>query len=167
MGNSTFSGPVRSENGFEQLDKNATTGAIDNTYYFQRQGRVSGGLVASGDSIINFTQPANTLITGIKIICTSAPTITAGDIGYEVGTTSSGAEIVAAVTDDILDGGTTVAVGAVTPLTLTAEPVSGATHAASVHYASAERTVYCNLTTSTALSVAGSFTFLIDLVDVA
>ena len=28
MANTTFSGPVRSENGFEQITKNATTGAI-------------------------------------------------------------------------------------------------------------------------------------------
>ena len=28
MGNSTFSGPVRSENGFQQVTKNTTTGAI-------------------------------------------------------------------------------------------------------------------------------------------
>ena len=28
MANTTFSGPVRSENGFEQVTKNATTGAF-------------------------------------------------------------------------------------------------------------------------------------------
>ena len=28
MANTTFSGPVRSENGFEQITKNSTTGAI-------------------------------------------------------------------------------------------------------------------------------------------
>ena len=28
MANTTFSGPVRSENGFESISKNATTGAI-------------------------------------------------------------------------------------------------------------------------------------------
>ena len=28
MGNSTFSGPVRSENGFQVVSRNATTGAI-------------------------------------------------------------------------------------------------------------------------------------------
>jgi hypothetical protein len=30
MGNSTFSGPVRSENGFQTVNKNSTTGAIEN-----------------------------------------------------------------------------------------------------------------------------------------
>ena len=28
MANTTFNGPVRSENGFEQITKNSTTGAI-------------------------------------------------------------------------------------------------------------------------------------------
>ena len=34
MANTTFSGPVRSENGFEQVTKNATTGAftVEATY---------------------------------------------------------------------------------------------------------------------------------------
>jgi len=163
MGNTTFSGPVRSEDAFEQLDKNATTGVIDNTYYLQRIGRVTVGCTASADSIVTFTQPASTLLSKITIVCTSAPTITSGDIGYEVGTTSSGVDIVAAVTDDVLDAGTTVQVGAVTPCALVASStVSGSTHLTSIHYAASERSVYCNIRTSTAVSVAGEFTFLIE-----
>ena len=47
-------------------------------------------------------------ITSIDIVCTSAPTLTgAGDIGYKVGTATGGAQLVAAITDQILDGGTT------------------------------------------------------------
>tara|TARA_R110002020_G_scaffold263957_1_gene478684 strand:+ start:457 stop:963 length:507 start_codon:yes stop_codon:yes gene_type:complete len=163
MGNTTFSGPVRSENGFEQLDKNATTGKVDNTYYLQRVGRVAVGCTASADSIVTFTQPANTLLSKITIVCTSAPTITSGDIGFEVGTTSSGVDIVAAATDDLLDGGTTVEVGAVSPCTLVASSTTGAaTHTTSIHYAAAERSIFCNITTTTAVSVAGEFTFLIE-----
>ena len=163
MANTTFSGPVRSESSFEQVDKNATTGKVDNTYYLQRIGRASVGCASSGDSIVSFTQPAGTLLSKITIVCTSAPTISSGDIGYEVGTTSSGVDIVAAVTDDILDAGTTVQVGAVTPCTLVASStVSGSTHTTSIHYAASERTVYCNITTSTAVTTAGEFTFLIE-----
>ena len=163
MGTTTFNGPVRSENGFEQLDKNATTGAIDNTYYLQRIGRVTVGCTASTDSIVTFTQPASTLLSKITIVCTSAPTITSGDIGFEVGTTSSGVDIVAALTDDLLDGGTTVEVGAVSPCTLVASSTTGAsTHTTSIHYAAAERSIYCNIRTTTAVSVAGEFTFLIE-----
>ena len=163
MGQTTFSGPVRSESSFQQVDKNATTGAVDNTYYVQRVGRVTAECVSSTDSVASFTQPINTLLSKITIVCTSAPTISTGDIGFEVGTTSSGVDIVAAVTDELLDGGTTVEVGAVSACTLvTSSAGSGTTHTTSIHYAAAERTVYCNITTSTAVTTAGEFTFLIE-----
>ena len=82
MGNSTFSGPVRSENGFQVVSKNATTGAITtvaNTAstgivtnkYVKHVGFATGVTVntTAGDSptIGEFTQPANTIITNIKI----------------------------------------------------------------------------------------------------
>ncbi|MGA1111668.1 MAG: hypothetical protein ACO3VO_08740, partial [Ilumatobacteraceae bacterium] len=43
MANTTFSGPVRSENGFQSITKNATTGAItvDATYDTRPNFRVS------------------------------------------------------------------------------------------------------------------------------
>lgn len=133
MANSTFSGPVRSENGFKVISKNATTGAETDVVNIASTGIVTNKFVkhvgfatgvtvntTAGDSptIGQFTQPANTIITDIKIFCNTAPVIGTGDIGYEVGTTSSGAEIVAAQTDEILDGGTTVVVGNVTVTSL-------------------------------------------------
>ena len=45
MANSTFSGPVRSENGFETISKNATTGAITIT----SGSKMSAEAVGSGD----------------------------------------------------------------------------------------------------------------------
>ena len=130
MANSTFSGPVRSENGFKVISTNSTTGAetdvaviastgIVTDKYVKHVGFATGVTVNStaGDSptIGTFTQPANTIITDIKIFfCDVAPVIGTGDIGYEVGTSSSGAQIVAAQTDEILDGGTTVVVHNVT-----------------------------------------------------
>ena len=163
MGQTTFNGPVRSENGFQDIDKNATTGEIDNTYYLQRVGRITAGCVSSADSIVSFMQPANTLLSKITIVCTSAPEISTGDIGFEIGTTSSIGDIVAALPDNLLDGGTAVEVGAVSPCTLVASSTTGAaTHLTSIHYAAAERTVFCNITTSTAVTTAGEFTFLIE-----
>ena len=100
MGNSTFSGPVRSEGGFQVVSKNATTGAfttVANTAstgivtnkFVKHVGFASGVTVntTAGDSpaIGEFTQPANTIITDIKIFCDVAPVIGTGDIGYEVG----------------------------------------------------------------------------------
>ena len=119
MGNSTFSGPVRSEGGFQIISKNATTGTettvastastgIVTNKYVKHVGYATGVTVntTAGDSptIGEFTQPANTIITDIKIFCDTSPVIGTGDIGYEVGTSSSGAQIVAAQTDEILDG---------------------------------------------------------------
>ena len=129
MATTTFSGAVRSENGFKVINKNSSTGAITETSsiastgiftnkYVKHVGFATGVTVntTAGDSpsIGEFTQPANTIITDIKIFCVTAPVIGTGDIGYEVGTSSSGAQIVAAITDEILDGGTTVVVGNVT-----------------------------------------------------
>ena len=182
MGNTTFNGPVRSENGFEVINVNATTGAETNVFdvastgivtdkYVKHGGFATGVTVntTAGDSpaIGEFTQPANTIITDIKIFCVTAPTIGTGDIGYEVGTSSSGAQIVAAITDEILDGGTTVVVGNVTTTTLVATTQSATTAPVSAQYASAERTIYCNITNTVDATTAGSFTFIIEYVQVA
>jgi len=182
MGNSTFSGPVRSENGFEVINTNATTGAETTTFdiastgivtdkYIKHVGFATGVTVntTAGDSpaIGEFTQPANTIITDIKIFCATAPVIGTGDIGYEVGTSSSGAQIVAAQTDEILDGGTTVVLGNVTVTSLVLQTQDAATAPASVQYTSAERTIFCNITNTVNATTAGSFTFIIEYVQVA
>ena len=172
MANTTFTGPVRSENGFKVVSKNATTGAITDVAtiastgivtnkYVKHVGFATGVTVntTAGDSpaIGQFTQPANTIITDIKIFCATAPVIGTGDIGYEVGTSSSGAQIVAAVTDEILDGGTT----------LVATTQSATTAPVSAQYTSAERTIFCNITNTVDATTAGSFTFIIEYVQIA
>jgi hypothetical protein len=182
MANTTFTGPVRSENGFEVINVTAGTGAVTNTFdiastgivtdkYIKHVGFATGVTVntTAGDSpaIGEFTQPANTVITNIKIFCVTAPVIGTGDIGYEVGSTSSGAEIIAAITDEILDNGTTVVVGNVTTTTLVVQTQNAATAPVSVQYASAERTIYCNITNTVDATTAGSFTFVIEYVQVA
>ena len=96
-----------------------------------------------------------------------APVIGTGDIGYEVGTSSSGAQIVAAIADEILDGGTTVVVGNVTTTTLVATTQSATTAPISAQYASAERTIYCNITNTVNSTTDGSFTFIIEYVQIA
>jgi hypothetical protein len=172
MANTTFSGPVRSENGFQSVDRSSSTGAFTTRVVLGRGvGHASGVTVNStaGDSgaIGEFTQPANTVITNISIVCITAPVIGTGDIGFEVGTSSSGAQLVAAITDQILDGGTTVVVGNVVNLTLVAQTESGTTAPASVQYTGSERTVYCNITNTVDATTAGSFTFIIEYVTTA
>ena len=182
MANSTFSGAVRSENGFKVINVASGTGAVTETSsiastgiftnkYIQHVGFATGVTVNStaGDSpaIGEFTQPANTIITNIKIFCVTAPVIGTGDIGYEVGTSSSGAQIVAAQTDEILDGGTTVVVGNVTVTDLVLQTQDGTTAPASVQYTSAARTIYCNITNTVNSTTDGSFTFIIEYVQIA
>jgi|TARA_E500000318_G_scaffold95815_2_gene95784 hypothetical protein len=182
MANTTFNGPVRSENGFKVISKNASTGAVTETSSIASTGVITNKFVkhvgfatgvtvntTAGDSptIGEFTQPANTIITDIKIFCDVSPVIGTGDIGYEVGTTSSGAQIVAAVTDEILDGGTTVVEHNVTTTTLVTQTQSGTTAPASVQYTSAERTIFCNITNTVDATTAGSFTFIIEYVQIA
>ena len=182
MANTTFSGAVRSKNGFKVISENSSTGAITEVVDIASTGIVTSKFVkhvgfatgvtvntTAGDSpaIGEFTQPANTIITDIKIFCVTAPVIGTGDIGYEVGTSSSGAQIVAAVTDEILDGGTTVVVGNVTTTTLVAQTQSATTAPASVQYTSAERTIFCNITNTVDATTAGSFSFIIEYVQVA
>ena len=182
MANTTFSGAVRSENGFKVINIAATTGAVTETSsvastgiftnkYIKHVGYATGVTVntTAGDSpaIGEFTQPANTIITNIKIFCATSPVIGSGDIGYEVGTSSSGAQIVAAQTDEILDAGTTVVVGNVTVTSLVLQTQDTTTAPASVQYASAERTIYCNITNTVDATTAGSFTFIIEYVQIA
>tara|TARA_R110002033_G_scaffold27621_1_gene62528 strand:- start:1848 stop:2396 length:549 start_codon:yes stop_codon:yes gene_type:complete len=182
MANTTFNGAVRSENGFKVISKSSTTGAVTDVVdiastgivtakYLKHVGYATGVTVNStaGDSptIGEFTQPANTIITDIKIFCDVAPVIGTGDIGYEVGTASSGAQIVAAVTDEILDGGTTVVAHNVTLTTLVVQTQSGTTAPASVQYTDTARTIFCNITNTVDATTAGSFTFIIEYVQIA
>ena len=182
MAVTTFNGAVRSENGFKVINKNATTGAITETSsvastgiftnkYIKHVGYASGVTVntTAGDSpaIATFVQPANTILTSIRIFCDVAPVIGTGDIGYEVGTASSGAQIVASVTDEILDGGTTVVVGNVTTTTLVATTQSATTAPVSPQYTSVARNIFCNITNTVDATTAGSFTFIIEYIQIA
>ena len=182
MANTTFTGPVRSEGGFQVVSKNATTGAytdiatiastgIITDKFVKHVGFATGVTVNStaGDSptIGVFAQPANTIITDIKIFCVTAPVTGSGDIGYEVGTSSSGAQIVATQADEILDAGTTVVLGNVTLTELVVQTQDATTAPASVQYASAARNIFCNITNTVNATTAGSFTFIIEYVQIA
>jgi hypothetical protein len=121
-----------------------------------------GALAASATRVKSWPQPAHTEITAIEIVCVTAPTITLGDIGYSVGTTSGGGELVAAETDEILDNGTTVVKGNITKTTLVHQIQDNATAPDSVLATNENsRNIYLSLTCSTALSEGGEFTWII------
>ena len=97
MANTTFSGPVRSENGFEQVSKNATTGVFTTSATYNAT--ITGGVQSlSGAGAVDLTNLVTELTT------TGANALTLAD-----GTTSGQVKIV----NMIVDGGD----GTLTPTT--------------------------------------------------
>ena len=97
MANTTFTGPVRSENGFEDITKNATTGAITSNAAYGKA--IRGGVQSlSGAGAVDLTNLVTELTT------TGANALTLAD-----GTTSGQIKIV----NMIVDGGD----GTLTPTT--------------------------------------------------
>ena len=114
-----------------------------------------------------FSQPANTIITAISIFCETSPVVASGDIGFKVGNATGGAQLVAAATDGILDGGTTIVVGHVRPLTLVAVAAKTATAAVDLHYTSSARNVFLQVSHTTASTTIGAFKFIIEYDQIA
>ena len=76
MANTTFSGPVRSENGFEQVTKNATTGAFTTSATYNAA--ITGGVEShSGAGALNLTD----LITEVTTTGADALTLANGSAG--------------------------------------------------------------------------------------
>ena len=97
MANTTFSGPVRSENGFEDITKNATTGAITSNASYGKA--IRGGVQSlSGAGAVDL----DNLIT--ELTTTGANALTLAD-----GSTSGQIKII----NMIVDGGD----GTLTPTT--------------------------------------------------
>ena len=164
MALTTFTGPVRSLNGFLNSVQNETTGAYTDNFVLSSGSSVGTLSATTGDSITTFAQPAGTIISKISLICTSVATVATGDIGIEVGTSSSGAQIVATAADEILDGGTSVPAGAFYNTTLLNTTASDAAPAASPLFASTARSIFLNITNTTTPTVRGSFTWLIEYI---
>ena len=99
MANTTFSGPVRSENGFESITKNETTGAVSvNASY---GATITGGVQSlSGAGAVDLTNLVTELTTAA-----GAAAVTLAD-----GTTSGQIKII----NMIVDGGGTATVTPVT-----------------------------------------------------
>ena len=99
MANTTFSGPVRSENGFEDITKNADTGAITTNATYGAT--ITGGVQSlSGAGAVDLTNLVTELTTGA-----GAAAVTLAD-----GTTSGQIKIITMV----VDGGGTATVTPVT-----------------------------------------------------
>jgi hypothetical protein len=175
MATTTFSGPVRSENGFIGGTKNSSTGAFTANWTINASGAyvgtqqevcavLAGSVEATaGTNELSFSQPNNTVITKIELVVTSAPTVATGDIGFQVGTATGGAQLVAAAADQILDGGTTVPAGAHFDTTLLDTTPSDAAPAASprANVSGVARDIFLQITNTTNASASGEIKWLV------
>jgi hypothetical protein len=111
MANTTFSGPVRSENGFEQITKNASTGAITTDAIYNAT--IRGGVQAlSGAGAANLTDLITELTTaGGAAAVTLADGSTSGQIKIINHIVDGGGT--ATVTPTTFANGTTIAFDAV------------------------------------------------------
>ena len=89
MANSTFSGPVRSENGFKNIVKSSTTGALTSEMtlsVYTATVTVANGETTGKESAIGI--PSNFLPMGVMIAVTGAASnsVTLNDIGTDADT---------------------------------------------------------------------------------
>ena len=89
MANTTFTGPVRSENGFKTIAKSSTTGAITNEMTFSQY--TATVTVANGDTTGKESSigiPSNFIPMGVAVTITTAATnsVTLNDIGTDADT---------------------------------------------------------------------------------
>ena len=89
MANTTFTGPVRSENGFKTIVKSATTGALTNEMTLSQY--TATVTVANGDTTGKESSigiPSNFIPMGVAVTITTAATnsVTLNDIGTDADT---------------------------------------------------------------------------------
>tara|TARA_Y100000361_G_scaffold142088_1_gene147782 strand:- start:1263 stop:1847 length:585 start_codon:yes stop_codon:yes gene_type:complete len=122
MANTTFSGPLRSEGGFEQISKDSTTGAITTNFDIDSSGNITGtgtskmtgatNIVVPYTSITDATYTVTTAMSGTTFgfnraagIVVTLPTPAAGlNYKFLVETTFSGAGQIKTATTDGTDG---------------------------------------------------------------
>lgn len=122
MANTTFSGPVRSENGFEQVSKNSTTGVVTSVFRTVAVTATTGtiAVTAAATYDVTITQPAGTILKDLYAI-PAGNIVTAGgsgdDVDFDLGTAAGGGQLVneKAILDD---GGSAVTWAANAPLRL-------------------------------------------------
>ena len=89
MANTTFNGPVRSENGFQDITKNATTGAVTSTMTlktYETTITVPNGATTGKETSIGI--PSNFIPMAVTVVVTSAAgnSVTLNDIGTDADT---------------------------------------------------------------------------------
>lgn len=132
---------------------NTKADGISNESTMVGHGRI-GESTSTANEVV-WTQPKKTILKSIRLVCTTAAEVASGDVGYKVGTSSGGAQIVAAITDQILDGGTDIPEGAAYDLALLTTTASDAAPGADPRYTKVARKLYLTITHTTAAATDG------------
>ena len=129
-----------------------------------------GYATVSGTQEFVWTQPKMTLIKSIDIVCTQEVTLSeSGSVGFRVGTSTGGNDIVSAHNHDILYSGTTVPVGSTYHLTLaSATSVANASPATNLNFSLTKRKLYFAITNTIAplQNHSGYFNWVVEYVAV-
>lgn len=129
-----------------------------------------GYATSSGTQEFVWTQPKMTLIKSIDIVCTQEVTLSgSGSVGFRVGTSTGGDDIVSEKNQDILYGGTTVPVGSTYHLILDSETsVANASPTANLNFTLTKRKLYFAIRNSTGplQNHSGYFNWVIEYVAV-
>ena len=109
MANTTFTGPVRSQNGFQNISINATTGAVTTTSIYG-DAEVVGVQSLSGAGAVDVTNGLTSLTTTGASQALTLANGTAGQVKYIVHAVDGGSAI---LTPTTMIGGTTITFTAV------------------------------------------------------
>lgn len=125
-------------------------------------------LTSGGDTQFKIYQPANTFLKEAYVLCKSAPTITEGNVGITIDTTTfesvGGGDIIIGSSTNIISRNTTMAQNSIVKILPSVSgnelvPVSGTT-ATSLGHTTSSRILYTNVNTDKSLSDAGNFRLL-------
>ena len=86
---------------------------------------ISDAITNSGNTDFSLIQPKDTIVDEVFIRVLTAPVIASGDIGFTMGYTASGTEVVGTGVDNLLDEGTTLPVGTIFKISGTAGTAFG------------------------------------------
>jgi len=86
---------------------------------------ISDVITNSGDTDFSLIQPKDTIVDEVFIRILEAPVIASGNIGFTMGYSASGAEVVGTGVNNLLEGGTTLPVGTIFKISGTAGTAFG------------------------------------------
>ena len=161
-------GLARVENLIENLKREINWGTT--TFTGTGTGAISAAritnttaFVQNSDSVVEWTQPANTALINIYLAFTAAPeTAASADLGFEVGTSSGGGEIVTKMAN-AADG-----TGGPVLNAFNAATSDATTLAADGTYTSAARTLYLNTVCSNhSVTTAGTAVWICEYMKLA